>query len=93
MTLTDKLQDCCFPYLIRIESKKNSKKTPTNNSEMFRIVLQRNDPDNPAGVGKLVEFRMTNSLLKEEDIEMGELDTPEVAFEKHYINKSAKVCH
>ncbi|KDB28231.1 hypothetical protein H109_00014 [Trichophyton interdigitale MR816] len=93
VTLTDKLQDCCFPYLIRIESKKNSKKTPTNNSEMFRIVLQRNDPDNPAGVGKLVEFRMTNSLLKEEDIEMGELDTPEVAFEKHYINKSAKVCH
>ncbi|EGD87058.1 hypothetical protein H112_05580 [Trichophyton rubrum D6] len=92
VTLTDKLEDCCFPYLVRIEPKKNSKKKPTNSSETFRIVLERKDPGNPADIGQLVEFRMANFLLKEEDIEMEEMDTPEVGFMKHYINKPAKVC-
>ncbi|EFR05213.1 hypothetical protein MGYG_08227 [Nannizzia gypsea CBS 118893] len=85
VTLTDKLQDCCFP---RIEPKKKSKKNPTNNSEVFRIVLPSKDPDNPAGIGYLVEFCMRNNMLIPEDIAMGEMDTPEVGFVRR--NKPVK---
>ncbi|KAK2882525.1 hypothetical protein FQN49_000251 [Arthroderma sp. PD_2] len=94
VTLTDKLQDCSFPRIVRVEPKKNSKKDPKKNlgesSDMFRIVLERKDPENPADMGKLTEFRMAKSMLKEEDIEMGDVDTPEVGFVKHFSNSTVK---
>ncbi|KAI0449236.1 hypothetical protein F5B21DRAFT_61451 [Xylaria acuta] len=73
VTLTSTLQDLCFPRIVW------APKFPT----AFQIVLA--DPQGT--MGELVEFRMQAINITACDIEMEDLDTPEVSFGKHVRNK------
>ncbi|KAL1981988.1 hypothetical protein VTN96DRAFT_1954 [Rasamsonia emersonii] len=77
VTLTDTLQDFCFPQII-----------PDKNPDMFRIVL-----DNKQGgpLGQLVELRMQATKITPQDIKLGAVDTPEVSFGKYLRGKKEKV--
>lgn len=78
VTLTDTLQDFCFPQIIP------DKKNP----DVFRIVL-----DNKQGgpLGQLVELRMQATEITPQDIKLGAVDTPEVSFGKYLRGKKEKV--
>jgi len=79
VTLTSTLQEFCFSRIVRDQRK---------NPGAFRIVLAKLE----GTMGELVELRMQATDIREQDIEMGELDTPEISFEKYLKGKETKVC-
>ncbi|OJJ46600.1 hypothetical protein ASPZODRAFT_16354 [Penicilliopsis zonata CBS 506.65] len=84
VSLTTTLQDYCFVRIVNASDRKVQKKN--GGEEGVHIVLV-----NPMGdMGELVELRMGDSMIKAEDIEMGDVETHEVSFEKHRRGKKAK---
>lgn len=75
VTLTSNLQQSCFARIMR-----NRKRDPEN----FHIVVEIPEGE----LSGLWELRMQAMNLSEQDIKMGNFDTPEVSFQKYVRHRS-----
>lgn len=77
VTLTSTLQDFCFPRLVPARQKYPH--------ALYIVLAKPSDT-----MEEVVELRMQAEEITNEDIEMGEMDTPEVSFETHLRGKRKK---
>jgi hypothetical protein len=84
VSLTEQVHDFCLVRIVK----------PRGNADpgTFHIVLEERPQDGPSGgMGQLWELRLQASELLDEDIALGEMDTPEVSFAKEKGGKKANV--
>ena len=81
VVLTDEPQELCFVRMIRPKK--------VEDASAFSIVLE--DPEAKTGrrksLGQLKELLLMASGIEQEDFFIGEFDTPEVSFGKHFSNR------
>lgn len=89
VTLTDALHEFCFVRIV----PPGKRKQETQATFTFQVVMAnlRDKGGQGSAVGELVDLRMQAAEILEEDIAMGEPDTPEVSFGVHRKGKKVDV--